>query len=47
LRTLPDVIDVDAGRLSANASAGGVTFVTTLSTDQTRYSGRFAMKAGK
>ncbi|HEY3339442.1 MAG TPA: hypothetical protein VGK18_13140 [Propionicimonas sp.] len=47
LRTVGTVIDVDAGELSADGAAGHVTFVTSFSADQTRYTGRFAPSGGK
>ncbi|MGV8908553.1 MAG: hypothetical protein ACOH1Y_06180 [Propionicimonas sp.] len=47
LRRVGTVVDVDAAELSSNGPAGGFTFVTTFSTDQTRYSGQFGQKGGK
>ncbi len=41
LRKVRAFIDVDAGALSSGGPAGGFTFVTTFSADQTRYTGRF------
>jgi hypothetical protein len=47
LRTVKTFIDVDAGELSSDGPAGGVTFVTTFSADQTRYTGRFVQSGSK
>ena len=41
LRKVRAFIAVDAGALASAGTAGGFTFVTTFSADQTRYTGRF------
>jgi len=41
LRTVSTFIDVDAGELSSDGPAGGFTFMTTFSANQTRYTGRY------
>lgn len=45
LRTVNGFIDVDASELSSDGPAGGFTFVTTFSADQTRYNRR-SMQTG-
>lgn len=46
LRALPGLISVDAGALNV-ADQGGYTFEATVSFDQSRYTGRYALKGGK
>lgn len=46
LRKLPGLISVDAGALNMSDS-GGYTFEATVSFDQSRYTGRYALKGDK
>lgn len=46
LRSLPGLISVDAGTLKV-ADQGGYTFEATVSLDQSRYTGRYALKGDK
>ena len=47
LRTVNGFIDVDASELSSDGPAGGFTFVTTFTADQTRYSMRSMQTGGR